>query len=98
VTSYYGGGPATTKQLVTLAELLPPGEQFRLYGLTRQAAHAMIQARIEQWRKLPPTPEQVAWLRRRGRWRAGLTRGEASELIGRAGWVAPTALDEEWES
>jgi hypothetical protein len=34
------------------------------------------------WRQKPPTPSQKTFLLHRGLWRQGLTRGEASALIG----------------
>ena len=34
------------------------------------------------WRLRPPTPSQQKFLRVRNLWRDGLTRGEASKLIG----------------
>jgi hypothetical protein len=34
------------------------------------------------WRLMRPTPSQRTFLWHRGRWREGLTRGEASRLIG----------------
>jgi hypothetical protein len=33
------------------------------------------------WRQYPATPKQAEVLCRRGMWRPGLTRGEASDLI-----------------
>jgi hypothetical protein len=74
-------GPATTKQLETLMEILPPEEHCRLYGLTRQGAHEMLQANIARWRKLPITPGQEAILRRNMLCQPGMNRGQASDAI-----------------
>jgi hypothetical protein len=82
MSDYYRGDvPATAKQLATLREILPPHEHGQLYGLTRQGAHEMLKARIEEWRKLPATPNQEAVLRRNMLFRPGMTRGQASDSI-----------------
>jgi hypothetical protein len=80
--SYYqADGPATPRQLATLREILPPEEHGRLYDLTRQEAHAMLQARVEEWRRLPPTAGQEAVLRRNILYRAGMPRGPAVQRL-----------------
>jgi hypothetical protein len=41
------------------------------------------------WRREPATPRQQEFLKRRGLWRQGLSKGEASALIGEAkGWIS----------
>jgi hypothetical protein len=70
---------ATPRQLDCLAGLgvYPDGP------ITRKAASDLIERTISLRRRLPPTPRQESFLRARGLWREGLTRGEASDLIGK---------------
>jgi hypothetical protein len=50
--------------------------------LSRAAASERIADGIQARRQLAPTPRQEAFLRSRGLWTEGLTRGEASDRIG----------------
>jgi superfamily II DNA or RNA helicase len=51
--------------------------------LTRGQASYLIDQCMQREALLPATPNQVYCLRRLGRWRPGLTRQQASEIIGR---------------
>jgi hypothetical protein len=81
--SYYDGcgSSATPKQIAALRELLPREEHRQLYALSRRQAHEMLQARLEDWRRLPPTDRQLVRLRRHKLYRPGMNRGQASDAI-----------------
>ena len=46
-------------------------------------AHQLIQANSDQWKKLPATEAQEAYLRSIGKWQEGMKRGPANELLSR---------------
>jgi hypothetical protein len=50
--------------------------------LDRAEAWHLINDLVNNQRQLPPTQKQELFLRKRGHWRDGLTRGEACDLIG----------------
>jgi hypothetical protein len=52
-------------------------------GLSSYDADRLIKANYDRWAAMPPTRKQAAFLRLRGRWEGGMTRGEAAELIAR---------------
>ena len=69
---------ATNRQLACLTKFgLAPDGPVRKYE-----AHRLISQEIDRRRGLPPTPRQEKFLRSRGRWRDGMTGGEAFDLIG----------------
>ena len=71
--------PASEAQRACLAQVsVAAGPRLNSYEADR-----LIRAHHEQWALLPATEAQQGFLRRRGRWRPGMGRGEASELIGR---------------
>jgi ATP-dependent helicase IRC3 len=47
----------------------------------RKSGKAVLNAKDAAWRTEAPTEKQVALLRRRGRWRDGMSKGEASSAI-----------------
>jgi superfamily II DNA or RNA helicase len=49
--------------------------------LVRKSGAAVLNARDAGWRKGDPSEKQRALLQRRGRWRDGMTRGEASDVL-----------------
>ena len=51
--------------------------------LNSAEANQLIRAHHDRWARLPATPAQEGFLRRKGLWRPGMGRGAASELIGR---------------
>ena len=77
-------GSLTWRQAEALRRLLPEGA--RIEHLSRWGAAGLIKMHSPHaaWRREPPTPRQEEFLRRRGLWRGGLSRGEASDLIARA--------------
>ena len=81
---YLEPGSLTWRQAEELRRVLPKGT--RIEHLSRWAAAGLIRLRSPHaaWRREPPTPRQEEFLRPRGLWREGLTRGEASDLIAEA--------------
>jgi hypothetical protein len=77
-------GSLTWRQAEALRQLLPEGTP--ICHLSRSDAAGLIQLHSPHaaWRREPPTPRQEEFLRPRGLWREGLTRGEASDLIAEA--------------
>ena len=76
--------PASEAQRDCLAQLgVAVGPRLSSYEADR-----LIREHREQWALLPATDAQRGFLRKKGRWREGMGRGEATELIGRltAGW------------
>ena len=47
----------------------------------RQAGAQGLNARDARWRHDSPSEKQEAILRKRGRWRDGMSKGEASDLL-----------------
>jgi hypothetical protein len=74
-------GPATPRQIEVLEQILPRDQRHLIGGLSREEADMAIRMYSDRWQKLPPTPRQARFLRLRGLWCEGLTRGRASELI-----------------
>ena len=74
-------GSLTWRQAEELRRLLPEGTPTA--HLSRYAAAGLIRLHSPNafWRRQPPTEKQVSFLRRRGLWRDGLTRGDAAALI-----------------
>jgi ATP-dependent helicase IRC3 len=56
----------------------------------RMGASVGIAAKDAAWRRLPASDAQRKLLQRRGKWRAGMTKGEANEAI--------TAMDAAWQA
>ena len=83
---YLEPGSLTWRQAEELRRLLPEGTRIRIEDLSRSEAAGLIKMHSPHaaWRREPPTPRQEEFLRRRGLWRGGLSRGEASDLIARA--------------
>jgi hypothetical protein len=77
-------GSLTWRQAEELRRLLPEGTP--ICHLSRSDAAGLIRLHSPHaaWRREPPTPRQEGFLRLRGLWRGGLSRGEASDLIARA--------------
>jgi hypothetical protein len=69
--------PTRRQQAFLDRHRLHPTEPPDLY----EASH-LIGRFIDSRRGLPPTVRQVAFLKARGRWREGMSRGEAQDLIG----------------
>src|SRR5689334_20960738 len=70
---------ASEAQRACLAQLgVPTGPRLNSYEADR-----LIRQHHQQWARLPATAAQRGFLSKRGRWREGMGRGEASELIGR---------------
>jgi hypothetical protein len=68
--------PAQRKTLLDLGIAIP-------HPLSMRDADYLIKKNQAKWSNLPPTERQRHFLVYRGRWRVGMTRGEASELIAR---------------
>jgi hypothetical protein len=81
---YLEPGSITWRQAEELRRLLPEGTPIG--HLSRYQAPGLIKLHDPnaRWRREPPTRSQEDFLRGRGLWREGLTRGEASDLIGQA--------------
>ena len=75
-------GTVHWQQSEALKRLL--GENTPTGHLSRYEAAGLIRLHDPDaaWRSKPPTPAQETFLRRHHLWREGLTRGEASALIG----------------
>ena len=73
----WGDGPATEKQLEIIRRIAP---LFNYKGLTKFEASQIL---ARNFRPEPPTPKQVYFLRRHGYDPKGLTKREASSLIGK---------------
>jgi hypothetical protein len=69
---------ATQKQRECLARNGIAGDG----ALSRSEAASRIEAYICERRQLPPTPKQEWLLRQHNCWHEGMTRGQASDLIG----------------
>jgi len=76
------GEEISWRQSLILRELLPPGTPTG--HLTRREAAGLIKLHLPNaaWRALSPTGWQMDFLEKRKLWREGMTRGEASEVIG----------------
>jgi hypothetical protein len=71
--------PASEAQKDCLAQLgVALGPRLSSYEADR-----LIREHHERWARLPATEAQRGFLRKKGRWREGMGRGEANELIGR---------------
>ena len=69
--------PASPAQRERLRELgVEPPDRLNSYD-----ADLLIKEHHDRWAALPATPRQERYLRRRGRWRDGMRRGAAAELI-----------------
>jgi hypothetical protein len=83
-----------------LAEWNLPGDLHGGNGKQAATLHAIREQGEQQarWRKLPITPKQEAYLRRRCQWRMGMTRGEASGVIEGVDTFGPRPLwwDGDW--
>jgi hypothetical protein len=77
-------GSLTLFQALALERLLPEGTPIS--HLSRYKAAALIQLHDPDapWRREPASRRQRKFLQLRGLWRAGLTKGEASNLIQKA--------------
>jgi hypothetical protein len=70
--------PPTRKQEAFLARnRIDPGRALDFY----EAAHAIGQF-VRSRREMSPTPRQEQFLKQKGQWRDGMSRGEAFDLIG----------------
>jgi hypothetical protein len=78
---YHEDQPATERQRRVLYSILPANMHGRIPRMTKAVANLCIAARQQQWSALPPTDQQIAFLRRHHAWRDGIKRGEASEII-----------------
>lgn len=72
-------GPASARQL----DFIERHDILRELDVSASAASGFIGNFIKTRRKLSPTAKQEALLRQKGEWRAGMTRGEAFDAIGR---------------
>jgi hypothetical protein len=70
---------ASPAQLQTLRQMGVQTEG----SISSHEADQLIKRNKARWESLPPTDKQAFVLRQRGRWRDGMTRGEATELIER---------------
>jgi hypothetical protein len=70
--------PTRRQEAFLVRNKVHPGREIDFY----EAAH-VIGRFVGARRELPPTARQVKFLKGRGRWRDGLSRGEAFDLIGR---------------
>lgn len=68
---------ATHKQIECLARM---GVQVD-GPIGKGHARLLIQNEVDRRRQLPPTPRQEQFLRKRGRWHPGISRGDAYDLI-----------------
>jgi hypothetical protein len=68
--------PTRRQEAFLARNKLHPGREIDFY----EAAHAIGQF-VNARRELPPTSRQERFLKDRGRWRDGLSRGEAFDLI-----------------
>ena len=68
---------ATSRQLGCLEKFgMKPDGPMRRFD-----AHRLISQEVNDRRRFPATPRQEMFLRARGRWRDGMMRGEAYDLI-----------------
>jgi hypothetical protein len=81
---YMERGSLTWRQAEALRQLLPEGTPIEHLSRWKAAGLIKLHAPNAAWRREPPTPWQERFLRLRGLWRDGLTRGEASDLIAAA--------------
>ena len=72
---------ATARQREALHDILPDESYERIENMTYQEASQHIGWYSRNWRGFPPTQRQQTFLRNWGRWKAGLNRGQASDLI-----------------
>ncbi len=78
---YLEPGSLSVWQAVELRRLLPEGAPIGHLSRWEAAGLIALLSPNASWRRKPPTDRQVNFLRSHGRWREGLTRGEASDLI-----------------
>jgi hypothetical protein len=74
-------GP-TQKQIHVLYDILHYTEWPRIKTMSQREAWELIRDHSLSWRGYPATDRQKQRLMLRGLWREGMTRGEASKLIG----------------
>ena len=79
---YLEPGSLTWRQAEALRRLLPEGTPIGHLNRWEAAGLIKMHSPHAAWRREPPTDRQEQFLRPRGLWREGLTRGEASDLIG----------------
>jgi hypothetical protein len=81
---YLEPGSLTWRQAEALRRLLPEGTPIGHLSRWEAAGLIKMHSPHAAWKREPPTDRQEQFLRPRGLWREGLTRGEASDLIGEA--------------
>jgi hypothetical protein len=77
-------GSLTWRQALELRRLLPEGTEVGHLSRYEAAGLIRLHSPHARWRREPATQRQKDFLGHRGLWRDGLTRGEASDLIGEA--------------
>jgi hypothetical protein len=75
-------GSLAYRQTAALQRLLPPGAP--IHHLSWRAAASLIRLHSPHawWRREPASDRQRAFLEKHRLWTPGLTKGEASEIIG----------------
>jgi hypothetical protein len=79
---YLEPGSLTWRQAEELRRLLPEGTPIGHLSRYEAAGLIKLHTPTAAWRRAVPTARQEEFLRKRGLWRQGLTRGEAADLIG----------------
>jgi hypothetical protein len=72
---------ATARQREALHDILAIESYERIESMSYQEASQHIGWYARNWRSFPPTQRQQTFLCNWGRWKAGLNRGQASDLI-----------------
>ncbi len=78
---YFEPGSLTWVQAEELRRLLPDGTPISHLSRYEAAGLIRLHSPTATWRQEPASTRQQEFLQRRGLWREGLTKGEASELI-----------------
>ncbi len=78
---YLEPGSLTRYQAEKLECLLPEGTPISHLSCYQAAAMIKLHDPTAAWRQEPASDRQKQFLERRGLWREGLTKGEASDLI-----------------
>ncbi len=73
--------PPTERQRDVLLKILPDTPVEEIDRMSFHDASRVIAWNAAHWRGYPATQKQEVFLRNRGRWRDGIGRGEAFDLI-----------------
>src|SRR5262245_63624655 len=73
--------PATERQRALLSKILENTPYEEIEQMSFDQADRLIAWNAEHWREYPATLRQEVFLRNWNQWKAGLSRGEAADLI-----------------